>query len=168
MDVKAAFVRSLRDDPQRSLIRFDTWPKRYAFEVMSRGGRTLIKPDGFIRIGEERDGERAEYDFFLEVDMGTETLDRVVEKCVHYREHYRNGGHASFCGGVREEARVYPFRVLVTCQSDERCENLAMKLTLLNPPILSMVLFSTQATCANGVLGEIWMTPSKTMIGILT
>lgn len=82
----------------------------------------------------------------------------MVEKCVNYREHHRSGGYAVFCGGKREEAKKYPFRVLIVCRSEERRNNLAERLLQVQPAFSTMVLITTQAKCLRDPLGDIWMT----------
>jgi Replication-relaxation len=159
-DVRAAFALALRDNKRFSLLSFDVWPRRYDFTVTNGHRRVPVKPDGRVQISEKHDSDKFQYDYFLEADTGTENLGRVVEKCVNYREYFRSGGYAVFCGGRREDAKLYPFRVLVVCKSEERRNNLAEQLLRTEPPFSKMVLVTTHTACVRDPLGDIWLTPA--------
>ena len=91
--VRTSFTLAMRLSKRFELVDFDVWPRRYDFKV-NRGHATVpVKPDGHVRFLERRNGEEFEYDFFLEADTGSETIERVVEKCVNYREYHRSGGY---------------------------------------------------------------------------
>ncbi len=157
-DVRTAFIVAMRENKIFELLDFDVWPRRYDFTVNRGHGKVPVKPDGHVRFLERNGGEEIEYDFFVEVDTGSETLNRVVEKCLNYREYYRSGGYAVFCGGTREEAKKYPFRVLLVCRGQDRRNNLAERLLQVQPAFSTMVLITTQAECVHDPLGNVWMT----------
>jgi len=157
-DVRTAFAVSMRESTQCKLLAFDVWPRRYTFTVGHGYNRVNVKPDGHLRFVGKRNDEEFQYDFFIEVDTGSETLDRVVQKCVNYREYHRSGGYAVFCGGKKEETKSYPFRVLVVCRSEARRNNLAERLLQVQPPFSTMVLIATQPECVRDPLGKIWLT----------
>ncbi|HMP08280.1 MAG TPA: replication-relaxation family protein [Lacipirellulaceae bacterium] len=140
--VRTAFTLALRGHERYSLERFDVVPRRFEFTVLHDGDDVFA------------------HDFFLEVDRGTETLARVVGKCVHYREYYRSGGYAKHCGGNENEAKAYPFRVLVVCGSSQRRDNLLVSLRAVNPPIVSMVLIATREIGAGDLLFGSWINGS--------
>ncbi len=160
-DVRVAFTPAVAERKHFTLMDFDVWPRRYDFSVSRGYSHVSMKPDGFIRLAERRDNEEFEYDFFLEVDTGSETLERVVEKCINYREHFRSGEYAMSCGGKREDAKSYPFRVLITCRSDERRNNLIERLLATKPPFASMILVATHPECVRDPFGAVWMTPAS-------
>jgi hypothetical protein len=157
-DVRTSFIAAIRKHKQFEQLDFDVWPRHYDFTVSRGHGSVPVKPDGHVRFIEKRSDEEVEYDCFLEVDTGTETQGRLVEKCLNYREYLRSGGYAVFCGGKREEPRTYPFRVLVVCGNEKRRDNLAERLLQVHPPFSTMVLITTQAECVRDPLGDIWMT----------
>jgi len=157
-DVRTSFIVAMQRSKELELTDFNVWPRRYDFTVSHGHNRVNVKPDGHLRFSEKRNDEDFEYDFFLEVDTGSETLDRVVEKCVSYREYHRSGGYAVFCGGKKDESKSYPFRVLVVCRSEDRRNNLAERLLQAKPPFSTMILITTQAECVHDPLGDIWMT----------
>jgi hypothetical protein len=157
-DVRAAFTNAMRKHERFSELNFNVWPRRYEF-IVNNGHRSMpMKPDGHVRFIERQDDEESEYHFFFEADTGSEKLDLVVEKCLNYREHYRSGGYAVFCGGKREEYKELPFRVLIVCNSEKRRNNLLGKLLETEPPFSTMILITTLAECVREPLGEIWMT----------
>jgi hypothetical protein len=120
-----------------------------------------MKPDGHIRFIEKEDDGKEEHHFFFEADTGSEKLELVVEKCLNYREHYRSGGYAVFCGGKREEYKELPFRVLIVCNSERRRNNLLGKLLETEPPFSTMILVTTLAECVHDPLGDIWVTAAR-------
>jgi hypothetical protein len=162
IDVKAAMVSAIRSMPAYTVAEFSTWPRLYEFPACRPDGQTVtMRPDGYVRIHEKlADGGVSEHAFFLEVDTGTEVLDRVVEKCLNYRDYQRSGGFAVFCGGSRMEAKAYPFQVLIVCQSEKRRNNLAQQLLRTDPPFATMILITTSAGCTNDPCGNIWLTPA--------
>lgn len=157
-DVRTAFTVAMRGSERFDDLAFDVWPRRYEFSVNVGHGHVPMKPDGHVRFTESLDDGESEYHFFFEADTGSEKLDLVVEKCLNYREHYRTGGYAVFCGEKREDYKANPFRVLVVCQSEKRRNNLAEKLLETQPPFSTMILITTLAECVHGPLGEIWLT----------
>jgi len=159
-DVKTACTVALRGNDRFELLEFSVWPRRYGFTV-DREYRTVpVQPDGYIRLLEKNAKDAPEYHFFLEVDKGTETIERLAEKCVNYREYHRSGGYAEFCGLKREARKSRPFRVLVVCKSEQRRNNLAQRLLQFHPPFSTMILIGTLGECVHDPLGQIWMTPS--------
>jgi Replication-relaxation len=157
-DVRTTFTIATRESGRFSLLAFDVWPRRYNFTVSNGYNRVNVKPDGHLRFVEKRNDEEFQYDFFVEVDTGSETLDRVVEKCVNYREYHRSGGYAVFCGGKKDESKAYPFRVLLVCRSEARRNNLAARLQEVKPVFSTMILVTTQSECVRDPLGDIWLT----------
>jgi hypothetical protein len=158
-DVRTSFITALRDSRRFENFEFDVWPRRYDFTVNRGHGRKPVKPDGHIRFLERGDDERDPYNFFVEVDTGSEKLDRVVEKCLNYREYFKSGGFAVFCGGKREHFKKFPFQVLVVVPSEKRRKNLAELLLQTTPPFSTMILITTLKQCTHDPLGDIWMSP---------
>jgi hypothetical protein len=157
-DVRTAFTAAMREHERFGNLVFDVWPRRYEFLVNNGNRHVPMKPDGHVRFSEKQNDEEFEYHFFFEADTGSENLDRVVDKCLNYREHYRRGGYAEFCGGKSEDFKAHPFRVLVVCQSEKRRDNLAEKLLQTVPPFSTMILITTLAECLDDPLGDIWIT----------
>ena len=84
-DALMAYTVALRDNERFKLLEFSVWPRRYSFIVDRAYRRVEVQPDGYIRILDKSDSEKSELHFFLEVDRGTETIERLAEKCVNYR-----------------------------------------------------------------------------------
>ncbi len=161
MDFKSAFISAVRREP-RLCVEFCTWPALISFEAyLPKGGRVLVRPDGFVRLSElGEDGTEYEQFFFLEVDRSSESLDTLVVKAQCYHDWYGRGGFAVRCGGSTEEFGAYPFRVLVTCRSDERRNNFAERLLSAQPKILHQLWMANQAAATEQPLGKVWITPA--------
>jgi len=157
-DVLTACTLALRGNDRFELLEFSVWPRRYTFSVDREYRRVPVQPDGYIRLLEKNAEDAPEYHFFLELDKGTETIERLAEKCVNYREYHRSGGYAEFCGGTRDDRKSRPFRVLVVCKSQQRRNNLAERLLQFHPPFSTMILITTLRECLREPLGEIWLT----------
>jgi len=159
-DVMMAWAAALRNHDRFELLEFSVWPRRHAFTVDREYRRVPVQPDGYIRMGDKDPRDASELHFFFELDRGTESIERLAEKCVSYREYERSGGYAEFCGLTREERKSRPFRVLVVCKSEQRRNNLAERLLQFHPPFSTMVLIATMEECVRHPIGEIWMTPA--------
>ena len=161
MDVKTAFVASLRGLPRFRIAEFSTWPLLYQFRAShGRGGDILVKPDGYIRVHEEQpSGGVAEQAFFLEVDRSTEPQETLAQRAACYRDYYQRGGLAARSGHPRSEFDQFPFRVLMVFRNAERRNNTAEKLLTLMPPILNQVWLTTFAEVTTEPLARIWLTP---------
>lgn len=162
LDVKAAFFTAARNRPDVKVAEFLTWPLLYEFEASPGDGvRTMaVRPDGFIRLHQtEADGTISEHLFFLEVDRSTEVLDTLVTRSRCYRDYYRRGGLAVRHGQTPFDYEQFPFRVLVVVRNAERRNNLAERLLLLRPPILSQVWLSTLPETTQNPLGAVWVRP---------
>jgi protein involved in plasmid replication-relaxation len=163
MDVKVAFYSAIRDVDRLTIEEFSTWPLLYQFQVLRpgmRGGGATVKPDGFIRIHEETtDGHVDEHPFFLEVDLSSETQDRLARKAISYLNYYQSGGFAARHGASRADFKDYPFRVLMVLKNAERRNNTAERLLQNNPPIFKQVYLSTLGEVKSNPFGAIWIRP---------
>jgi hypothetical protein len=159
-DVQCACTLAMRVLTDFQLLEFNVWPRRFAFTVDREFGRICVQPDGYLRILENGAERQSELHFFLEVDRGTETIERLADKCVNYRQYQRSGRYAEFCGHSRDNANARSFQVLVICKSEQRRDNLAERLLQLQPPFSTMVLITTLSEYDRDSLGKIWMTPS--------
>jgi hypothetical protein len=162
MEFKAAVYRAIAKLDGLSVAEFSTWPLLYEFQASpNEGPRTMaVRPDGFLRLHErEPRGDVSEHTFFLEVDRSTEVLDTLVTRARCYRDWYRRGGLAARHGRPHAEFEQFPFRVLVVVRNAERRNNLAERLLLLRPPILSQVWMTTFPEATTDPLGSIWVRP---------
>ena len=160
MDVKAAMCGAIRARPQFDVAEFSTWPLLFQFEARpGTGAEVLVKPDSFIRIREQDADELFEYVFFLELDRSTETLDTLCRRALCYLDFYQRGGLAVRFGGLRAEYKNYPFRVLMIFSTAERRNNIAERLLVQQPPILTLVWLSTLSEVLASPLGSIWIRP---------
>ena len=162
MDFKAAVYTAVAKSANLRVAEFATWPLLYEFHASPNGGRTnmTVRPDGFIRLHEiENGGGSSEHTFFLEIDRSTEVLDTLVTRSSCYRDYYRRGGLATRHGRPHAEFEQFPFRVLIVVRNAERRNNLAERLMLLRPAILSQVWLTTFPEATVDPLGAIWVTP---------
>lgn len=164
MDVKTSFHTAIKKASSFRIAEFSTWPMLHeftAFRPGSGGAEAPMKPDGFIRIHETETDGKFERTFFLELDRSTELQDKLVGKASSYFEYYKSGSFAVRNGGVRDDYRQFPFRVLMVFKSAERRNNTAERLLQITPPILTMVWLATFADVAANPLGPIWIRPSE-------
>lgn len=162
MDIKAAFHSQIAQYATHSIVEFSTWPLLYEFEAPhpTEGTDILVKPDGFIRIHEQEAGTKGFYhDCFLEVDRSSEVLDTLAWKALSYRHYYNSGGFAIRNQVSRTEFEDFPFRVLMVLKSAERRNNIAERLTQINPPILTQTWLTTFKEIADNPFGAIWILP---------
>jgi hypothetical protein len=81
-------------------------------EVMTLGGRVVLRPDFFVVLGV---GEY-ELRWFIEIDRGSEHLPAITRKCRLYHSYYKSGGE-------QRRNRVFP-RVLWITPDQRRAERL--------------------------------------------
>ncbi len=163
MDVKVAFHSAIRQFPSFSLTEFSTWPLLNEFQTICsklHGREIPVKPDAHLRIQEKAsENEIYEHTFFFELDRSTEVLDRLVLRASCYYDYYRSGSFAIRNGGNRSDYKEFPFRVLMVFKTPERRNNMAERLLLCNPPILTQVCLSTIEEVLADPLGAIWFRP---------
>ncbi len=102
MDVKVSFVTAIAARPDLELAEISTSPDRHKFRVVeavpAKGGgvrfRSLFaKPDGFLHVSNRDEAARSMDRFiFLEIDRGTESHRRLLDKLRHYDQLRRKGG----------------------------------------------------------------------------
>lgn len=164
MDVKAALAPAIRTVGLR-LKEFSVCPTRHAFytarALIRAGGLAgfrsgLVMPDGFIEVV---DASGREHSYFLEVDRGSETLERVARKVLKYAQHYRNGGFAAKRGFGRKDFKSHPFRLLVVVPSAERRNNVAEKLIKSKTTARSLAWLATMKELLANPLGVNWLRP---------
>lgn len=163
LDLKAALVSANRSNSSVHVHEFCTWPLLHSFEARDGSGvMRTVYPDGFLRLREqERSGEEYESLWFVELDRSTESQRTLVTKCEFYRSYYRSGDLAVRFGGTPEQFEDYYFRVLVTCRTAERRNNLAENLLRLPQPILSQVWLTTYDEFCRTPLEAIWIRPKE-------
>lgn len=107
----------------------------------------VVAPDAFFGI----QTGRGKCIFFLEVDMGTETLSRFAEKVVAYKRYWKSHQYT-------EEYGFNNFRVLTVCESERRLANLRQATGRVGGR--QMFLFTTFSDIQNvGPLGSVWLSP---------
>lgn len=162
LDVKTALRRAVANEVGITLVEFLTWQRLFQFKarVANEARLSLIQPDGFIRLRQTTVGENSiDYAFFIEVDRSTEPQDTLVRRAASYVDYYRSGGYAIKQGGESSNFKHYPFRVLFILQNEERRNNLAERLLLTYPPILTQIWITTTDAVTNDPLGPIWIRP---------
>jgi Replication-relaxation len=108
--VSALYVelRSSERRGESELIEFQPEPDCWRSYLDGLGGRVLIKPDAFLRLGVGAYEERA----FVEVDLATESRSVVARKLKAYWWYFQTGTEQA-------ESGVFP-RVLLFTNTDER------------------------------------------------
>ena len=107
----------------------------------------VVAPDAFFRI----QSGRGKHVFFLEVDMGTETLSRFAEKVVAYKRYWKSRQYT-------EEYGFNNFRVITVCESKRRLFNLRQATGKVGGQ--RMFLFTTfQTIHESDMLRSIWLSP---------
>lgn len=107
----------------------------------------VVAPDAFFGI----QSGRGKHIFFLEVDMGTETLSRFAEKVVAYKRYWKSRQYT-------EEYGFNHFRVLTVAESERRLANLRRVTGETGGQ--RMFLFTTiQAIQKESSPGNIWLSP---------
>jgi hypothetical protein len=107
----------------------------------------VVAPDAFFGI----QSGRGKHIFFLEVDMGTETLSRFAEKVIAYKRYWKSRQYT-------EEYGFNHFRVLTVCESERRLANLIQATGKAGgrQMFLFTTFFQVQST---GPLGSVWLSP---------
>lgn len=160
MDVKAAFHAVVRKVPSLSIEEFGTWPRLYQFTAVTGGGAPFyVRPDGFIRIKQVKEGATIEHCFYLEVDRSTESLGVLAARAAGYLDYYRSGGFAKERGEPRSAFKKHPFRVLMAFKTTERMINMVRRFLSTNPAILTLAYLSTTDDLHHASLGAIWTRP---------
>lgn len=107
----------------------------------------VVAPDAFFGI----QTGRGKCIFFVEVDLGTETLSRFAEKVTAYKRYWKSGQY-------KEEYGFNNFRVLTVCESERRLANLIQATGKVGGR--QMFLFTTfSAIQQNSPLGSVWLSP---------
>lgn len=107
----------------------------------------VVAPDAFFGI----QSGIGKHIFFLEVDMGTETLSRFAEKVVAYKRYWKSRQYT-------KEYGFNHFRVLTIAESERRLANLRRVTGEAGGQ--RMFLFTTfRAIQKNSPLGSIWSSP---------
>jgi len=68
------------------LVRLEPEPRCWR-TYTTAAGREVVRPDLFVAVGA---GE-FEHHWFVEIDLGTETINRRLTKCAQYDAYYRSG-----------------------------------------------------------------------------
>lgn len=107
----------------------------------------VVAPDAFLGV----QTERGNYIFFLEIDMGTETLKRFQEKVIAYKRYWKSGK-------FKEDYAFNHFRVLTVAESERRLANLIHATGKVGGR--QMFVFTTFAGLHNvGIFNPIWLSP---------
>lgn len=167
--VKAAIHRHVRGRTGMRIRKFVTWPRLLRFaNPDGRSAQRFVSPDGFFRVVFQSlsdslvTAEAIQYDAFLEVDRGTETIGRITQRAVAYLQHYKSGAYAKRNGGDPAKPQLFPFRVCWTFPSRSRLRNFADACRRMNPPILKTQWLATHEDVISDPLGPIWIRPGDT------
>jgi len=144
-DTPALSVTAFRPDAAPLVRRRNRWG----------GPVKQFSPDSYIEIAALAGPQH----FFLELDLGTESVRVIQAKAEQYRQCYREGVFACHQIGPKAEPNEAPFRVLFVCHSETSMFTLARSLLTLTPPVLTQAWFATRTALARNPLGAIWITP---------
>ena len=111
------FLKLLEEAGKIQLERFDFEPTCHRTYATFSGKKIFLKPDAFSQLvlGEYEDS------YFCEIDMATESLNRVVNQCKKYIAYYQTGIEQ------REQDGVFPL-VLWIVPHDKRKEVISKKI----------------------------------------
>ena len=98
---------------ESDLLTFDVEPDCWRDYSNGLGGRTLLKPDAFVRLGVGAYEDR----YFVEVDLGTESRPVIARKARSYIDYFASGEEQAAHG-------VFP-RVVLLTNSEARRSALA-------------------------------------------
>lgn len=107
-----------------------------------------VIPDAFFGL----ETDRGKLFFFVEVDMGTETLDRFRTKIVAYREYWKSGKFS-------DRYTYRNFRVLTVTNGVQRLNNLIA--TADKTGAKNMFLFTVDKLASSDILGDSWYRPNS-------
>jgi len=132
------------------LLFYQRGEKSHLRRISMTGARKkyfVVAPDAFLGI----QTGRGKCIFFLEVDLGTETLSRFAEKVKAYKRYWKSRQYT-------EEYGFNNFRVLTVCESDRRLSNLRQATGKVGGQ--RMFLFTTfQKVQQLSPLGNVWLSP---------
>lgn len=121
--VSELYVDALAADARGDLdlLAFESEPDCWRGFVDAHGGKTIVKPDAFVRIGVGAYEDR----YFIEVDLGTESRAVVWRKLQTYWRYFVSGAEQA-------EHDVFP-RVLILTNTDQRYRALVNLVGGLDP-----------------------------------
>jgi hypothetical protein len=105
-------------------------------------------PDAFFGI----QTDKGKLLFFVEADMGTETLDRFKTKIIAYREYWKSGQ-------FKDRYTYRNFRVLTVTKGVQRLNNLVQ--IAENTGAKNMFLFTVSELASSDILGTSWYRPTN-------
>lgn len=116
----------------------------------SKKKHLVVSPDAFIEV----QVPKGRYAFFLEIDLGTETLFRFAEKITAFKQYWKSGEY-------QQDYGLKFFRVLTVAESERRLTNLLQVTGKAGGR--RMFLFTTFARIHEvGILEPIWFSPADT------
>jgi hypothetical protein len=162
LDLRTAIHRRVDQNEFLELLEISTWPLLSQFTIVDEfGDERIIRPDGFFRLCQQHEAKSTEHACFIEIDRSSESLSRLTQRAVDYRQFQRDGGLALWNGRPVTEARRFPFRVLYVLENAERRNNVTEELLRLSPPILTLIWLTTRKEILQNPLGTIWITPRE-------
>jgi hypothetical protein len=165
LNVKAAMVAAINGTKRFKIAQFSTWPLLYELPIErsaidpTASGVMYLKPDAFVRVHEDEGDTVSEHVFFIEVDRSTESQGVLAAKGPAYLEAHRSGAVAELLGGIRDEYKAYPFRVLFVVENEARRDSTIERLLANQPPTLTQVWLTTSREAIADPLGQIWIRP---------
>ena len=148
-EIKICLDLALKKRPEEILF-YERGDRSHLRRISMTGTKKkyfTVAPDAFFGI----QSGRGKHIFFLEVDLGTETLSRFAEKVVAYKRYWKSRQYT-------EEYGFNHFRVITVCESERRLANLRRATGRAGGR--SMFLFTTfQAIQEYSTLGSIWLSP---------
>lgn len=149
-ELHVAFEVAIRE---RDDVALSQW-KREAFLTREKladpeddDRKLIVAPDAFLGLSLPH----GKAYFFVEVDLGTETIERFRRKIIAYQEYWRSGRY-------RERYGHANFRVLTVSEGPDRLAHL-IKLAG-DVGARNMFLFALEREVSSRVLGPIWFKPN--------
>ncbi len=152
-EFKVSLDLALRDTESVDLLFYSRESKGLQARVSDQAGKKkylVVAPDAFFGL-KTQDGNSF---FFLEIDMGTETLKRFREKIVAYKQYWRTGKY-------HQDYEFNHFRVLIIAESKRRLSSLIDATRKAGGR--HMFLFATMSDIQiKKPFGRIWLPPVST------
>lgn len=147
VNVALQMALSGQEKVKRLFWRREAWlPAEKLADPEGGEKQLIVAPDAFF--GLETNLGRSY--FFVEADMGTETLERFRRKLLAYQQYWKTGAY-------QERYSYKNFRVLTVTTGAERANNLIRLAGDLGAK--NMFLFTTQEKASKGILGPVWYKP---------
>lgn len=153
-DFRVALTKAVKQSPNMELAQWQQG-KELRDTVSLKGRKLMVVPDAFFTVKQQD----KTYNFFLEADRSTMTLERIRQKIAAYWHWKEEGRH-------EKKFNIQRFRVLTITISEERKENIRKiaKQGIGRPGGYPLFLFACEKNYdfkePESILKPIWQSPA--------